>query len=216
MSLDPNALTDAATVQARLRLAGGTDTALIEQLIDEASSEIEAFTARKLSYLDVVTDNIAPRGGPRISVDRTPLVSIASITDAVQGLVDPAEYAIDDPDIGTIYRERNWLASAQLMSGLNFDRDPEPGTEKRTLTVVYAGGYLTGPQVAVGGAYAGQTRTLPRDLERACILAVVSWYRGDARNRAITSETVGRASRKYSNTSLPPEAAELALRYARW
>lgn len=148
MAINPNALTDAATIQARLRIAAGTDQALIEQLINEASDAIEKLTQRKLSYLDVVTESLPLMGGPRLLLSRTPLVAVASITRNGE-LVDPTEYAIDDANAGQVYRDRGWPWSAQLRPDLNFQLDQQPGTEKKNNTVaVYSGGYVTGVQVA--------------------------------------------------------------------
>ncbi len=215
MSLAPNALTDAATVQARLRLADGVDTTLIEQLINEASAAIETFCGRELTYNAAVSEQVAPMGGPKLLVSRTPLLSIASITllfGDSSVVVDPADYAIDDGDIGTIYRRFGWPWSAQLQEGLNFDRDQQPGTERRTCTVVYAGGYVTEEQ-----STDMLPRSLPYDLERACVITAIAYYRGGGRDPTIKQETVGKASRTYANSvDMPDQAKEISLRYARW
>jgi hypothetical protein len=211
MSLNPNALTDYATTKARLRLGNDNDQPLIEQLINEASAALERFTYRSLSYAPVVTEVLPLKGGPYLLLSRTPVVSIASITLDTLGLLPATEYAIDDSAAGIIYRDVNWPWSAQLRPDLNFQRDQQPGTEKKNTTVVYAGGYVTGPQ-----ASAQLLRTLPSDLERACLLTVVSYYREATRDPNIKQETVGKASRTYAGGDLPEQAKELALRYARW
>lgn len=155
MPLAPNALTDVATVQARMRLAGGTDDALIEQLIAEASDALETFTGRSFAYSPAVTEKLATKGGPKILVKATPLLSVASIA-LVEGdssvTLDPSEYGVEDKDIGTIYRSAGWPSSAQLQDGLNFDRDLQPGTERKNCTVVYECGYVTPAQVAAASA----------------------------------------------------------------
>ena len=211
MPLNPNALTDYATVKARLRLGNDNDQALIEQLINEASAALEHFTFRSLTYAPVVTEVLPLKGGPYLLLSRTPVVSIASITIDELGLIDPSEYVIDNALAGIVYRDRNWPWSAQLRPDLNFQRDQQPGTEKKNTTVVYAGGYVTGPQ-----ATAQLPRTLPSDLERACVITVVSYYREATRDPNIKQETVGKASRTYVGVDLPEQAQELASRYVRW
>jgi hypothetical protein len=283
MAIAANALTDVANVQTRLRLAAGTDSVLIEQLINEASAAIESYCDRRFGYSAAVVEQLATRGDVKLQVSRTPLLSVGSITllygDSVV-TVDPTEYELHDADEGTVYRKVGpWPWSARWQDGLNFDLDQQPGTERKNCTVTYATGYVTRVQAAAGlaggwanGAVAfgklirpdaqptqvweavvagntggvepawpaapvvgqqvidggvtweftgieaavGLGRSLPSDLERACIIQTGAYYRGDTRNKSVKDEAVGKARRTYVNTDLLDEVVELVKRYARW
>ena len=219
MSLASNALTTVATVQARARVATGTDDDFIEQLVNEVSGEIERVIGRPVIYGANIVELIGPRGGPKILVERRPIVSLTSV-ELLSGeswvTLGADHYEIHSADAGVIYRRFGFPWSAMRAEGVNFNDDQEPGTERHTCRVTYSAGWLTAPQVADGGPFEGQDRTLPYDLERACVLGCVSAYRGDARNRNVRSETVGRASRSFADSNLPPEVLELVQRYASW
>lgn len=366
--LAANALTDAPTIQARLRIAAGTDDALIEQLINEASDSAEDFCGRKFGYINGCIEFPKSMGGPKILLDRTPLATRDTtrylISRQYIGQIDPVNFQVDRVEIGTLFALQNFSWSALAMQGLNFTLDQEPGTEQPVLTVIYPGGYVTGPQSAAGFAtgwpgstaevavdalmrpvsqplqvwecttpgatggsepswpttpLVGQTqqdgavvwtftgiiapgvsqaaaqatlwpgaaeqvapyasvrpasqrgqvwinlpatttsanyvtgsaeptwpssptsglsptlvtdgsvtwtylgaaavvpaaRTLPRDLERAIILAVVTWYRSDQERHDLKQESASKASRQYTNTNLPPATVEVLQRYQR-
>jgi hypothetical protein len=154
MAIVANALTDVSNVQTRLRLSAGTDSALIEQLINEASAAIESFCDRTFSYQGTIVEQLATMGDVKLMVAKTPLISVASIAllygdDAAT--VDSSEYEVSDASIGTVFRKIGpWPWSARWQDGLNFDLDQQPGTERKNCTVTYAAGYVTRVQAAAG------------------------------------------------------------------
>lgn len=158
MALNSNALTDYATVAADLGLSGSTDQSLIERFINVASGAISRFTMRDLEYQATVTESVALPGGPKLLLQRTPIVLVTSIV-VTQGAdpIDPSEWYVYDAEVGIIWRDAGWPWSAQFRPDLNFTRDQMPGLENKVGTVVYSGGYITSPQAYGAAAWPGAT-----------------------------------------------------------
>lgn len=245
MPLQPNALTTVAQVQARRNMSGISATEA-ERLIAVMSEAIEQECQRRFSYA-TVTERLPSLGSQVILLERTPLVSITSIT--LDGaLLDASEYEVDDDAAGKVYRERGWPWLAQTIDTAGGPARL-PGTERKVISAVYSGGYVpqgtawSGAATFLGGSFVrpststtgnvfqaaatgtthatveptwaavaiGATvtdgsitwknvgpRTLPYDLEQACLDGVVSLYDEDGRNKNVTGEAVGDASVQYS------------------
>lgn len=209
MALTVHALTTVSTIEGELGLGAGSATALLERLINGASEAIERFCGRHFEYEANISEKVAGYGGVRLVVSRTPVVSIASI--AYNGsTISSSEYSIEDADAGLIYRSTGWKWTAIRRPDITQDR--LPGTEQKLFTVTYTGGYVTPQQAADNPAL---TRSLPYDLEQACIDAVVTWYRDRGENRNITSEKVMSASLSYNRHALPEPVQEMLAPYRR-
>jgi hypothetical protein len=169
MALPTNALTTVALLETELALVPGSDTANLERLIGVASDAIEAWCGRSF-FRTSTTDTVDGSGRARMLLPRTPLVAVTSVADADGTVVASADYRVANAGAGTVER----LAGSWL--------------EGQRFTVAYNGGYATPAQVALG-TYT--PRTLPYQLEAACILTCVALYRGRGRDSALASETLG-------------------------
>lgn len=215
MTLAANALTTVEAVADDLGITpiGAADVARLARLINTASSAIERFLRRDLQSKSHV-ERLAYSGGLRVVLEGAPLLSIESVVDDGE-TVDPARYAIEDADAGVVIFDVPQVRSSDLWLGVL--ADGVPGTGKRQLVVTYTGGYVLPNAAGV--------RTLPVDLEQACLLTVVSLYRSRGADRRIASESVGDASVTYAGVNLaagrgeggiiPDEAVVLLRPYAR-
>lgn len=218
MALTAHALTTLAAVKTELSISDSGSDDILTELINRASGLIEAHCDRHFEYSAAVAEAAAGFGLTMLQVARTPLLSLTSITYDT-ATVDSDSYSIHSAGAGTIYREGGWVWTAGSLA--NIARDPLPGTEQKLYTVTYAGGYVTQPQVDDDGTL---TRTLPYDLEQACILAVVQSYRQLGRDRAIKSESLLKYSVSYGSpppssivggSGLPPEVEAMLNPYVR-
>ncbi len=212
--LAANALTTVATMEAELGIPAGTQTTLLERLINEASDAIEHYCSRTF-YRATLTEKYAGHGTRRLMVDRTPLESITSIT--VDGsLISPVDYSIEDAKIGTVYRELGWLWTAKSALDQDSSRvrpatdDKLVGTEERYIEVVYIGGYVL-PSGTVG---TGQTR-LPWDLERVAMDTVTQLFRNRGKYQNLQTETEMLEDATWRGHAIPGPARKLLDRYRR-
>lgn len=152
MDLASNALT---TLEAVKKNLNGTsvdiDDDLIKQKINEVSEFIESYTKRKFG-IGTRTEKYAGTGTPFLTLRQFPVISIISIT--LNGAaVDMAETDLYE-DSGMIYRKHGWQNSIE-----------------RNITIQYEAGY-----VLPKDATTNTPRTLPYDLEGACIIMVTTRY----------------------------------------
>lgn len=208
MALSAHALTLAATAQGEPGCSGMT-LGQAERLINAISEEIEQVCGRHFERDAAVVDKLPGYGGPYLVVTRPPI--ILPITSIVYNgtLVPTTDYESlgVDAEAGLIYNPSNWAWTAGLQSGVISDT-LIPGTERRLYVVTYAGGYQTPAQ--------GGTRTLPYDLEEACIQAVVTAYRELGENLRIRSEGLLSARTEYGErSSLPTSVLEKLRPYIR-
>lgn len=216
MSLtDAVAFTTVATMRDELGLADSSQDVRLERYILQASAAIEGYCDRKLRKT-ATTERLQATGTRRLVLARRPLVSIASIVMDDETL-DTDGYEIQDADAGIVYREDGWPRVDAVVVG-SIARDPIAGTAKVDIVATYTGGYVL-PNDATG------TRDLPYDIESACILTVVSLYRGRGRDRSVASKATGDASITFRNPNsvigvgaagiIPDEAAVLLAKYRR-
>jgi hypothetical protein len=220
VALVTNALTTVERVAAALSIAVPTGDALtnLEQMIAQASDAIEAYCDR--TFLKAtVTEKVRGYGSPTLRLSRYPLVSITSVslsgsTIAASSDTWSATPETEDAKQGVLrHLSANWEWTADVDAGAAAP-EQRAGTERPLYTVVYVGGYVLP---------SGSPRTLPYDIERACLLTAVALYRNEGRNRDILSETVMSASRTYAAAPgagnvgiLTPEAAALLDKHKRW
>lgn len=218
VALVANALTTVERVCRALGIAVPTGDALtdLEQQIAQASDAIARYCDRNFLKA-TVTEKVRGYGSQVLRLSRYPLVSITSVT--LDGTaVDSSAWDTTPQEDDAARGELRHLTGCWEWTA-DFDRDsaaPEQRarTERPLYTVVYVGGY-----VLPGGS----PRTLPYDIERACIQTVVALYRSEGQDRTIVSETVMSASRTYARGTgagdvgiLPADAAQLLERYRRW
>lgn len=205
VALASNALTSLDVVQAELGVGDHNDQ--LRRYINIASEAIERFCDRRFRR-ETVVEKVGFPGGQLLLLERTPLVSISSIV--VDGAALPEDsYSIQSAEQGSVYRESGWPWSAAVQDAAGPYQ--LPGTERRLATVTYVGGYVLPNDVGA--------RTLPFDVEQACVETVVALYRGAGRDKGIAAESVGGAAVTYAGRnpasgkagSLIPDAALVLL-----
>lgn len=208
MAVNPNALTTYATVKAELGLPDDTKQSIVERLINAASDAIERYCMRKFQQA-TVTDTLRPSGTQRLVLLQTPVISITSISDD-GSTVDSGSYTLENANAGIVYSDTAWASNDSWTPDATAPERVN-GTGKRSLSVVYVGGYVLPNDVG--------TRTLPYDLEQACIDTVVSLYRRRGERLGIKAESVGDASVTYRDPSaggiLPDEVLPVLDGYRR-
>jgi hypothetical protein len=188
MALASNALTTLATVKDELGISDTSQDDRLGRLINVVSDAIEHYCGRLFQKTSRI-EPVAPSGTLRLVLTHAPLTSITSIVDTDDSTVDATTYSIEDAAAGIVLGDSAWPA-ADLAIGIA--QDPVPGTGKK-LTVTYVGGYVLPND--------GGTRTLPYDLEDACVRAVVTRYRMRGRDGTVASEAMGDASVSYFGTN---------------
>lgn len=206
----PNSdLTIAATVAAELGVSAAD--LRLPRLISAASDAICRHLNRPSVHNQAgYVETVPGHGRPRLLLSLTPVLSVASIVMPDGSTLGASEYSIEDADLGILRRDAGWPSTALILPGM-VQQDPVPGTEKRSIVVTYTGGWVT--------PFQGGTRTLPYDLEEACVQTVVDWYRRGPDSRAIANEALGDYSVSYfatlASSAIPVPALELLAPYRR-
>jgi hypothetical protein len=219
MALAAHALTTLDTVKDELGITGTADDARLERYIDTASRAISSYCSRQLEHGIGIVEKIAGMGTARLMVARTPLLTISKV-ELDGAALDTTDYELEDGDAGFIRSKVNGFIAARAEVP-DLAGDLLVGTEETNYTVTYEGGYVTPSQ-----ATDDLPRTLPAEIEEACIQTVVSMYRKRGQDRDIQSESLGDYSVTYagSNTAIgrgtggviPDAAVALLRKYRRW
>lgn len=174
-------LTTVARVKEDLGITAPTFNTLISRKIDQASAMIVRACRQELAR-QVYSETIKGRGGNILTLDRTPIVSVASVS--YKGVALPAaSYNIEDAEAGFLFNGNGWNDSAYRSFGLS--GAAEDASRKAEYTVVYTAGFwlpgMTGTVVAP---------TLPEEIEyETCELAKMLYLSKD-RDQSIQSESV--------------------------
>ena len=209
---NPSAATDGLTTVGRVAFQlGVTDDDklhMIARMIEEATAAIERYCNRTFKQA-TVTEKLVGYGRPYLMVSRMPLNSITSITYDGE-TVAASDYEIANSATGEIVH-KNGVWNDTAKQTLNASLTEIPYSERKLYTVVYSGGY-----VLPGNA----SRTLPADIEAACVMVVSSMYSRRLDNPDIVKESLaGVASVEYGSASgntsaqLPPAAAAILDKY---
>lgn len=183
VALTDHALTTLATVKEELGVSGSGDDDFLNRAINAASDAIRRYCDRIFYYEEDIEESVRGFGQTRLIVSRTPIVgTISSITYEGTAL-DTTTYSVEDANAGIIYREYGFNWTAQLGGGAL--GEGLPGTEKSSYVVTYTGGYYTPKQYDDDS---GEDRSLPWDLEDACIQLVTARYRAKGRDPRINQE----------------------------
>lgn len=213
VTLAANALTTLAAVKDALSVTDSAFDDRITRLINGASDSIGKYCGGRIfgRVVDRV-ERVAGYGTELIHLEVTPVESITSIVVREQTL-DPSEYAIRDPETGSIWRDGAWPWTAPLELSASPHR--AAGLEERAIVVTYTGGYALAGVSRTPGTY-----PQPYDLEEACISLAVYRYRKLGKDPSMYSESIGRTSRAFSGKlegalDIPPYIAGTIDQYLR-
>lgn len=211
MALAAQALTLLATVLDELGLtsdSGGAQDLRLERYILAVSEQIASHCGRVFQRDAAVVERVAGFGTTRLVLARAPVNALTSIS--IDGtLQDMTQVSIEDAKAGIIYRASGWASTAPSLPGIS--QGPAHGQEEKRIVVTYDGGYVTPFQVGVPTP----VRTLPYDLEDACVELVLSRWRSRGVDPRIAAEGSQNASRTVFGSELPPHIAAVLARYAR-
>jgi hypothetical protein len=176
----PAAERDLTTVSAVREALGVTDDSLdpfLEKLIHAVSDAIERYSNR-IYARQTYTETVRGADHPALLLSQTPIISVASVLCDGEPITD---YVVEDPDVGTLYREVGWYRSAWI----GWDVEPATihGTETVLYTVEYTAGFLLPGE---SGA------TLPASIEQAAIITASDFLMKSTRGGGdIKSKKVG-------------------------
>lgn len=190
MALTVHALTKWETVRDELGQTGTANQTVFERIVNAVSEAIEMVAGgRHFERGAAIIERVRGNGTSRLILSRTPIVSIASIErlnqdGTVAETYTASTYEIENAAAGFVYRADGWPWTGQSASDIA--GSPLPWTERASLRVTYAGGWIAPPQDN------GTTliRDLPADLEEAAILSAVSLFRRRGQDRQITGQNV--------------------------
>lgn len=223
------ALTTYETARDVIGLGNDSPTASqghIERIINAVSEAMAKAANRPFVRATVTGERHGSNGGPRLFLRRTPVVSVSSVTtvagdgSTVVTTFDATSYYIEDAESGFLVTRDLWCGTQFYpeSGGVDMVLPDEP---ERSIRVSYVGGYITPELVRLDGLEVtpvGLVRTLPYDLEEACLASVASVLRRSGQDRNVVSEstqTVNRAWRE-SSDMLTAETLRVCHRYARY
>lgn len=185
-------------------------------LILEASEYLSGRCNRAFFYARNFTESLAAYASTNLQVKRhTPIditQPISIVFDAAP--FDPDVYSVSNANLGYIYNKTGWYWTAPLLP--NVQQDPFPGYENNLYVVTYSGGWVT-PQQAADNPTDPilSNRTLPYDIERACLMVCVWLYRIRGQNPLLESEHLMSYSYTYRKDMLIPFVESVIARYRR-
>lgn len=186
MALAPNALTTVATLEAALKLTPGTDTPTLERLIAVASDAIEGFCGRTFRQA-TVNESRAGSGARELYPEHQPVTALTVALVAGQDVRADVRVAADGSHL---WLRAGWPRAEGMGVSYAGGDVVVPGYEQQNVELEYVAGYVL-PQ-------AGATRTLPYDLEHACIIAASTMYQRQGQDENVSGEAVGGASVQYA------------------
>jgi uncharacterized phiE125 gp8 family phage protein len=166
MALAINALTSVAAVKSYLKIADTNtiDDTRIEGLINACSSAIENFCRRNFKKQTFTDEEYDGNDHRYLNLYNYPVQSVQSVT-LNDELVDSIEYIVKKKT-GILARKYN-----NTLSGISYNRYvPIWPKGDANILVTYTAGY----------------DEIPADLEQACILYVMSFYKSDVANFSTT------------------------------
>jgi hypothetical protein len=201
-------LSDLTTsVAVALELGISPSDLRVPRLIAVASAAIKAYLDRGDLHYGERTEKIKGYGTRLIVVKCAPIDTITAIVIDGQTL-DAPTYEVEESSTGIIAR----IGGVWPFTG--FDRASVAGgvvagTESPSIRVTYKCGWVT-PNQASSAGWAGPARSLPFEIEEACVQTVVALYRRGGEDREVQSERLG----DYSATYLAPGIGGLLSNHA--
>lgn len=176
MDLAANALTTLKRVQSHLNVTDVNEASELKWLINVASETIESDCNRSFGIASHTAEAYTGTGKKQLVLLQNPV-----ITDPVVTLdsLTVTDYTIDKAS-GILTRSTGW---ANWPSG-TFFRDPV-WEKQSAITVTYDAGYVLPKDDSVA-----TPRTLPFDLEAACVMLVAQMY-NQRGSEHLSSEAVG-------------------------
>jgi len=169
MPLSSHALTTLAEAKTYLKLNVTDYDSTIERLINAASEAIEKYCNRHFEKA-IYTEWYKGHGRQLLLLNQFPIVSVTSVT--IDGSAytegEDNDFTIDS-EAGMLFRAVGWPGN-RYYGGLTQD----PMARRRNIKVVYEAGYVLPKDVSPE-----TPRTLPYDLEQACLLLVHFYYKRD-------------------------------------
>lgn len=204
VSLSLHALTTLEAVKEELNISAGdaSQDTYLARLINAASEAIERYCDRHFEKASLI-EKVAGQGSQRILLSRTPILSVTSVT-LSGSVLAPSEYEVE-AEAGMIYRSTGWPWSAMHRPGIV--QDPYPGSETKNIEVTYTGGYVL-PKDEDLTANPPVVRTLPYDLEEACIATVKTWFRAKGADLNRTSRRLMDVGDTWDRRALPEPVKE--------
>jgi hypothetical protein len=196
MSLQPSALTTLQKLKVRLNIVDASKDAQLEDAITAASQMIADFVGRKIHYEAAITEVVPGHGTPELLVGRTPIWSIASVTDDDGGVLDVEVYSTtegDDAKAGIIRSSQGWAWSPGIVGG-GVAQDPVIGHESSRFTVIYAAGWLTPNQADVASV-----ERIPATIETAALMLATSLFAADGVDVGVAGESLMSYSVTFGN-----------------
>jgi hypothetical protein len=187
-------LTLAATAAEALGVS--PSDAKLPRIIGAASEAIASYIGRRLHYAAANAERLAGYVNQvRLYLGVTPVLSVAQVVLPDGSVLTEAGDDFTLEDAATLYRAAGWPFTGLVRAGLLYDM-PAVGTEKRGIVATYAGGWVTPAQAASGG-WAGPARSLPFELEEACLQTVAALYAKQGADQTVASESLGAYSVSY-------------------
>lgn len=171
VELKDNALTTIEAVKEYLQI-DATDTSkdnLLGRLINAASSFIERYCDRKFAK-GIYTEKYRGTGSQNLYLNQRPVNNVVYVKIDGQ-TIDSGEYELI-PDAGILYRETGWPCH-----GYTQDLTGDFVISTRNIEVQYEAGYI----LPKDGTTL-QPANLPDDVEQACIMLVMFYYKTDVAN----------------------------------
>lgn len=157
MSLIPHALTTVAAVQEIVGSAFSQGR--IEQQINSATELFERYCGRRFQKRTDIVEWVRGNGRWLLPVRNYPILAVTEIQ--VDGAA-VTDYSLgEDAREGLIYRAGTWPLCVALVNDLA--GGPDMNSRSENIRVTYTAGYVL----------SGAERTLPYDLEQACIDLVI-------------------------------------------
>lgn len=199
---DPAMLTTLARLQAELKNTSSANTTELTAIIVETSYDLAHRCNRDFYYASNFVENVSGQATPYLTVKRHTPIDITKPVSIVfdAALYDPNVYSISTRDarLGRIFNRTGWYWTALFLP--NVQMDPFTGYSNPLYQVTYSGGFVT-PQQALDNPTDPVlgTRTLPFDLERACLDWCVARWALRGQNPLLKSERLMSYSYQLAN-----------------
>lgn len=209
-------MTELSTLKRELSLdsVDGARDAYLSDLIAQGTDFIRQYTNRNFAlttYRETLQANYPIR--PWMILTHTPIVSITGVS-FNGSTVSSTTYTVEDADAGLVFREDGWTSSQ--IYDYYIERQPT-NWGRKLWSFTYQAGYVTPCMGSSNG-----DRTLPYDLERACIdLCKWRYNQSGDFNPGIKRQRTGDASEEYFGTLddsggfIPPSIKTLLDSYVR-
>lgn len=187
-------LTTVEAVKDELGIAGSdtTEDFRLSEWIERASDGIRTYCGGRAFEQQTYQETLAGHGGTQLVLARAPIISVTSVAFQGQPVTD---FSIADAEAGILQRDAGWSWTNAAFS--RFELAPNPRGDLPSYTVIYVAGWkLPGED----------GRTLPRDLEQACIDFVKYLREHRTGGGRVQSKSVGDLSITYFDEGAGEEA----------